>query len=188
MAATVRRARSGPRRRCAAQEARECVGLKPGDAFAFVIKGDDVRVIPAAARATTVCLILRMESGRSQGLCRPLAPSMSSRCIPYTDRPVRQRGRPWSYPTGTRMATVVVGGHDSRGRRPGWPGMFIYPTPGVPPVDSVGRAAGQDRDIEASRLTGGSVVPASVAQCRRIRASRLKAGTAKPRSTLRRST
>jgi antitoxin PrlF len=50
MAATIRRARLGAKAQVVLpKEARKALGLKPGDAFAFVIKGDDVRVIRAPA-------------------------------------------------------------------------------------------------------------------------------------------
>ena len=50
MAATVRKARLGAKAQVVLpKEAREALGLKPGDAFAFVIKGGDVRLIRAPA-------------------------------------------------------------------------------------------------------------------------------------------
>ena len=50
IAATIRKARLGAKAQVVLpKEAREALGLKPGDAFAFVIEGNDVRVIRAPA-------------------------------------------------------------------------------------------------------------------------------------------
>jgi antitoxin PrlF len=50
MAATVRKAKLGAKAQVVLpKEARRALGLKPGDYFAFVIDGEDVRVIRAPA-------------------------------------------------------------------------------------------------------------------------------------------
>ena len=50
MPATIRKVRLGAKAQVVLpKEAREALGLKPGDAFAFAIKGHDVRVIRAPA-------------------------------------------------------------------------------------------------------------------------------------------
>jgi|GraSoiStandDraft_41_1057321.scaffolds.fasta_scaffold9273116_1 antitoxin PrlF len=50
MPAAIRKARLGAKAQVVLpREARQALGLKPGDSFAFVIDGDDVRVIRAPA-------------------------------------------------------------------------------------------------------------------------------------------
>jgi antitoxin PrlF len=50
MPASIRKARLGAKAQVVLpKEARQALGLKPGDSFAFVIDGDDVRVIRAPA-------------------------------------------------------------------------------------------------------------------------------------------
>jgi antitoxin PrlF len=50
MPASIRKARLGAKAQVVLpREARQALGLKPGDSFAFVIDGDDVRVIRAPA-------------------------------------------------------------------------------------------------------------------------------------------
>jgi antitoxin PrlF len=48
MPASIRKARLGAKAQVVLpKEARQALGLKPGDSFAFVIDGDDVRVVRA---------------------------------------------------------------------------------------------------------------------------------------------
>lgn len=48
MAATVRKVRLGAKAQAVLpKEARQKLGLKPGDSFAFVIDGEDIRVVRA---------------------------------------------------------------------------------------------------------------------------------------------
>jgi antitoxin PrlF len=50
MPATIRKVRLGPKAQVVLpKEAREALGLKPGDSFAFVIDGEDIRVVRAPA-------------------------------------------------------------------------------------------------------------------------------------------
>lgn len=50
MAATVRKVRLGAKAQVVLpKEARQALGLKPGDSFAFVIDGEDIRVVRAPA-------------------------------------------------------------------------------------------------------------------------------------------
>lgn len=50
MVASIRKARLGAKAQVVLpKEAREALGLKPGDTFAFVIDGADVRVVRAPA-------------------------------------------------------------------------------------------------------------------------------------------
>ena len=49
MATSIRRARLGAKAQVVLpKEARQALGLKPGDSFAFVINGDDVRIVRAS--------------------------------------------------------------------------------------------------------------------------------------------
>ena len=50
MPASIRKARLGAKAQVVLpKEARQALGLKPGDTFAFIIDGDDVRVVRAPA-------------------------------------------------------------------------------------------------------------------------------------------
>jgi len=50
MPVSIRKARLGAKAKVVLpREARDALGLKPGDSFAFVIDGDDVRVVRAPA-------------------------------------------------------------------------------------------------------------------------------------------
>jgi len=50
MPASIRKARLGAKAQVVLpKEARQALGLKPGDSFAFVVDGDDVRIIRAPA-------------------------------------------------------------------------------------------------------------------------------------------
>lgn len=50
MAVTVRKVKLGAKAQVVLpKEARQALGLKPGDSFAFVIDGDDIRVVRAPA-------------------------------------------------------------------------------------------------------------------------------------------
>ena len=50
MAITVRKVKLGAKAQVVLpKEARQALGLKPGDSFAFVIVGDDIRVVRAPA-------------------------------------------------------------------------------------------------------------------------------------------
>jgi antitoxin PrlF len=50
MPATLRKARLGAKAQVVLpKEARQALGLKPGDSFAFLIDGDDIRVVRAPA-------------------------------------------------------------------------------------------------------------------------------------------
>jgi antitoxin PrlF len=50
MVATVHKVRLGAKAQVVLpKEAREALGLKPGDSFAFVIDGEDIRVVRASA-------------------------------------------------------------------------------------------------------------------------------------------
>jgi antitoxin PrlF len=50
MPATFRKVRLGAKAQVVLpKEAREALGLKPGDSFAFLIDGDDIRVVRAPA-------------------------------------------------------------------------------------------------------------------------------------------
>ena len=50
MPVSIRKARLGAKAQVVLpKEARQALGLKPGDSFAFVIDGDDVRVVRAPA-------------------------------------------------------------------------------------------------------------------------------------------
>ncbi len=50
MPVSIRKARLGAKAQVVLpKEARQALGLKPGDSFAFVIDGDDVRIVRAPA-------------------------------------------------------------------------------------------------------------------------------------------
>lgn len=50
MAATVRKVKLGAKAQVVLpKEARQALGLKPGDSFAFVIDGEDIRVVRSPA-------------------------------------------------------------------------------------------------------------------------------------------
>lgn len=52
MAVTVRKVRLGAKAQVALpKEARQALGLKPGDTLAFVIDGEDIRVVRAPAES-----------------------------------------------------------------------------------------------------------------------------------------
>jgi len=82
MPATPARSGWAPRAQVvAAQGGAPGVGARPGDSFAFLIDGEDVRVVraPAEGHNPFACFSSGLRT-RSQGLCRSLNASTSSRC------------------------------------------------------------------------------------------------------------